>query len=207
MLLFFSAFGLGIAFCASPGAVTAQVVQRGLKRGFLSALSLQLGSLIGMALWAIIAFIGAAMLVQNVLARLILSALGILLLLHLMWHALREAYRGKTGEAKSANVRADFALGVTLSVANPLPLAIWLGIGSSVISTGNASSDPKNLVVFLAGFLFSALLWCFFLASIVAWGRRFVTPLFFRLVNLICGLGLGFFALKLLWNTIMLLRG
>jgi len=207
VLLFLSAFGLGLAFCASPGAVTALVVRRGLERGFLSALSLQLGAMVGLALWAIIALIGAALLLHDARARLILGTVGILFLLWLTWNALRDAYRGKVGEVKSANVRGDLALGVVISLANPLPIAFWLGIGSTVIATGKVSPDPKDMLIFLAGFLFGALLWCFFLASLLAWGRRFVTPLFFRLVNLICGLALGFFALKLLWNTIMLLKG
>ncbi len=196
MVLFLSACGLGFAFFAVPGAVTAQLLRRGLEQGFLSALFLQLGALIGVTLWAVIAFIGAAFLAQNALARLILGTVGILLLLLLMW--------GKGEEAKSSSVRGDFALGAAISLANPLPLAFWLGIGSTVIATsGKAFPDPQDLVVFLAGFLCSALLWCFFMAGLIAWGRRFVTPLFFRLVNLICGLALGFFALKLLWSTLL----
>jgi threonine/homoserine/homoserine lactone efflux protein len=207
VLFFLSAFGLGIAFFATPGAVTAQLLRRGLQRGFLSALSLQLGALVGVVLWSVIALIGAAMLVQNALVRLILGVVGVLLLLQLMWLALRDAYRGKALEAKSSNVRGDFALGAALSLANPLPIAFWLSIGSTVISAGKASLDPQNLLVFFVGFLSSALLWCFFMAGLIAWGQRFVSPLFFRLVNLTCGLALGFFALKLLWNTLMLLKG
>jgi chemosensory pili system protein ChpE len=207
VLLFLSACGLGIAFCASPGAVTAQVIRRGLEQGFLSALFLQLGALIGMTLWAIIAFIGAAMLVHNLPARLILGAVGALLLLWLMWHALRDAYRGTAGETtKASNARGDFALGIALSLANPLPIAFWLGLGSTMIGVGKTSFDPQDLFIFFAGFLLSALLWCVLLASLLAWGQRFVTPRFFRLVNLICGLALGFFALKLLWSTLMLLK-
>ena len=207
MVLFLFACGLGLAFCATPGAITAQVVRRGLARGFLSALLLQLGSLIGMTVWASMAFIGAAMLVHTVLAQLLLGGVGVLFLLGLAWQALRDAYWGKPGEAKAAHSRGDFALGVTLSVANPLPIAFWLGIGSTMITPGKASPDPRDLLVFLGGFLLSALLWSVALSSLIAWGRHVVTPLFFRLVNLICGLGLGFFALKLLWNTILLLKG
>ena len=207
MLLFLSACALGIAFCASPGAVTAQAIRRGLQQGFLSALLLQLGALIGMALWAILAFVGAAILVHNMLARLILDAIGAVLLLWLMWHALRDAYYGIAGEAPEiSHVRGDFALGIALSLANPLPIAFWSGIGSAVFATGKASFDAQNLCLFFAGFLLSALLWSVLLASLVAWGQRFVTPLFFRFVNLICGLMLGFFALKLLWNTLMFLK-
>jgi chemosensory pili system protein ChpE len=205
--LFLSACGLGIAFCASPGAVTALVVRQGLERGFLSALFLQLGALVGLTLWAIIAFVGAALLVHDALTRLILGAVGVLFLLWLTLNALRDAYRGTAGEAKASNVRDDLALGAVISLANPLPIAFWLGIGSTVIATGKGSPDPKDMLTFLAGFLCGALLWSFFLASLIAWGRRFVTPLFFRIVNLICGLALGFLALKLLWNTVMLLKG
>jgi threonine/homoserine/homoserine lactone efflux protein len=208
MLLFLSAFGLGLAFFAAPGAITAQLLRRGLERGFFSALFLQLGALIGVTLWAIIALIGAALLAQSILARVILGTVGVLLLLLLTWQALRAAYRGKTGAVKSSSARGDFALGAAISLANPLPVAFWLGVGSTVVAlSGKASADLQNLAVFLVGFLCSALLWCFFMAGLLAWGRRFVTPLFFRLVNLVCGLALGFFALKMLWNVLLLLKG
>lgn len=45
------------------------------------------------------------------------------------------------------------------------------------------------------------------LEQIIQVARTFAPPLFFRLVNLICSLALGFFALKLLLNTIILLKG
>ncbi len=59
-LLFVSAFGLGLAFCAPPGAVTAEALRRGLERGFWSVLLLELGSLVGDATWAALALFGAA---------------------------------------------------------------------------------------------------------------------------------------------------
>ena len=38
LVLFLSAFGLGIAFCAPPGAVTAEAVRRGWRRPFGSTI-------------------------------------------------------------------------------------------------------------------------------------------------------------------------
>jgi threonine/homoserine/homoserine lactone efflux protein len=207
MLLFVSAFGLGLALFATPGAITAQLL-RGLgQRGFRWALLLQLGALIGLILWALIAFVGAAFLVQNMLARVVLGATGVLLLLWLAWQALRDAYRGRGGETKAANVRGDFALGAALTLANPFPVVFWLSILPTLIATGQVSFDLKEIMVFFAGFLVSALLWSVFMSGMIAWGRRFVTPVFFRLINLVCGLSLGFFALKLLWSTLILLKG
>lgn len=210
MALFLTAFGLGIAFCASPGAVTTEVIRRGLERGFLPALSLQLGALVGMVLWAFIALAGNALFVHNTLARVILGVVGTLLLLWLMWQALGDAYRGgkNAGEkVKIGKAQKDLTLGITLSLANPLPVAFWLGIGSTMMATGAATFEPLDLLVFFAGFLSSALLWSVFLAGLLAWGQRFISPLFFRIVNLICGLALGIFTVKLLWSTIMLMRG
>ena len=207
MILFVSAFGFGLAFFATPGAITAQLLRRGLERGFFSALLLQLGALLGVTLWTVLAFVGAIMFAQNRPVHIVLGTMGALVLLWLTWQALSAAYRGQVEKATSAHAHGDFALGAAISLANPLPVAFWLGIGSTVmVSGGKASPDPYTLVVFLAGFLCSALLWCFFMAGLLAWGRRFVTPLFLRLVNLICGLALGCFALKLLWNMLLLLK-
>jgi len=43
---------------------------------------------------------------------------------------------------------------------------------------------------------------CLFMAGLVAWGRRFITPAFFSWVNLSCGIALSFFALKLGWQLL-----
>jgi chemosensory pili system protein ChpE len=53
--LFLASFALGLAFCAPPGAITAEALRRGLARGFRPALLVELGSLIGDATWALIA--------------------------------------------------------------------------------------------------------------------------------------------------------
>lgn len=76
VLLFFSAFGLGIAFFAPPGTITAQLLRGMGQHGFLWTLFLQTSALIGLILWTVIAFVGAAIFAQTTLARAILDALG-----------------------------------------------------------------------------------------------------------------------------------
>lgn len=206
MEAFLSACGLGLAFFAMPGAVTAQLLRRGLARGFFSALSLQLGGLLGVTLWAIIAFIGAAFLAHNVPVRVILGSTGIVLLSFLAWQALSAAYRGKQTEAKTTHIHGDFALGIAMSLASPVPVAFWLGIGSTLVESSGASAPtPYSLAIFLAGFVASGIAWSLLIAALIAWGQRYISPLFFRLVNLTCGLALAFFALKLAWLTLLLL--
>jgi chemosensory pili system protein ChpE len=204
MSLFFSSFILAIAFCAPPGVITAETVRRGAARGFFPALFVQFGSLVGDTTWAIIALTGLAFLIQNSLAKVILSLIGILLMLKLAWDAFRDARSGKELDTTSpSSNRGDFANGAFLSLGNPLNIVFWTGLGTTVFASIPGSPQPIDFAVFFAGFLSGALLWCFFMAGLVAWGRRFVTTTFFRFVNFSCGIALGFFALQLGWNLLL----
>ncbi len=206
MTLFISSFLLAIAFCAPPGVVTAETVRRGAARGFFPALFVQFGSLVGDTTWATIALTGLAFIVQNNVAKAILSAAGILLMLKLAWDALKDARYGKDLDITvSTSTRGDFANGAFLSLGNPLNIVFWTGLGSTVFTSISGNPQPIHFIIFFAGFLSGAILWCFFMAGLIAWGRKFVTRTFFRWVNFSCALALGFFALQLGWKLITLL--
>lgn len=195
--LFISAFLIGIAFCAPPGAITAEAIRRGMHGGLRPALFVEFGSLIGDATWAMLALIGLAVLVQLPFARLGLGLIGAALLLYLAWGALKEAYAGATPKPTVASGKGDFITGAILSLGNPWNIVYWAG-ASSPLTTLLAAPSFYRYVIFFLGFMLAAVVWCFFMASLIAWGRRFITPLFFRLVNLFCGLFLGYFGLQLL---------
>ena len=198
MTLFISSFLLAIAFCAPPGVITAETVRRGAARGFFPALFVQFGSLVGDTTWAVIALTGLAFIVQNNSARIFLSLVGIVLMLKLAWDALQDARHGRElNAAPTASNRGDFANGAFLSLGNPMNIVFWTGLGTTVFASISGQPQPADFAVFFAGFLSGAVLWCFIIAGLVAWGRRFVTPNFFRFVNLTCGLALGYFAFQL----------
>jgi chemosensory pili system protein ChpE len=203
MSLFFSSFILALAFCAPPGVITAETVRRGAARGFIPALFVQLGSLVGDTTWAIIALTGLAFIVQNSVAKIILSMVGILLMLKLAWGAIQDATEGKELETNSAHShRGDFTNGAFLSLGNPMNIVFWTGLGTTVFASISGKPQPIDFAIFFAGFLSGAVLWCFIMASLVAWGRKFVTPTFFRWVNFACGIALGFFAIQLGLNLL-----
>ncbi len=203
MSLFLSSFILAIAFCAPPGVITAETVRRGAARGFIPALLVQFGSLVGDTTWAIIALTGLAFIVQNNAAKIILSLIGILLMLTLAWDAIRDARHGKELDSTVSNShRGDFTNGAFLSLGNPMNIVFWTGLGTTVFASISGRPQPVHFAIFFAGFLGGAILWCFVMAALVAWGRKFVTPIFFRLVNFACGIALGFFALQLGLNLL-----
>lgn len=203
MTLFISSFVLAIAFCAPPGVVTAETVRRGAARGFFPALFVQFGSLVGDTTWAVIALTGLAFIVQNNIAKAILSLIGVALMLKLAWDAFKDARHGKELDiTSSASNRSDFANGAFLSLGNPLNIVFWTGLGTTVFTSISGNPGPVHFVIFFTGFLGGAVFWCFFMAGLIAWGRRFVTPIFFRWVNFSCGIALAFFALQLGWKLV-----
>ena len=203
MSLFISSFFLAIAFCAPPGVITAETVRRGTARGFVPALFVQFGSLVGDTTWAIIALTGLAFVIQNNVARTILSLIGILLMLKLAWDAFKDARHGKALDTTTTHShRGDFTNGAFLSLGNPMNIVFWTGLGTTVFSSISGRPQPADFAIFFTGFLAGAILWCFIMAGLVAWGRRFVNITFFRWVNLTCGIALGFFALQLGWKLV-----
>lgn len=203
MPLFISSFLLAIAFCAPPGVVTAETVRRGAARGFLPALFVQFGSLVGDTTWAIIALTGLAFVIQNDIARLILSMIGILLMLKLAWDAFKDARQHKELDTgPSTSTRGDFANGAFLSLGNPMNIVFWTGLGTTAFASLSGTPEPVHFAIFFAGFLLGAILWCFLVAGMVAWGRKYLTPAFFRGVNIVCGTALVYFAFQLGWKLI-----
>lgn len=201
--LLISSFILGIAFCAPPGIVTAETIRRGAARGFAPALSVQLGSLIGDTTWALIALTGLAFLIQNEIARALLSAAGIFLMLKLAWDAFKDARHGTELNVSAAgSQRGDFASGAFLSLGNPMNIVFWSGLGTTVFASIAGGPHIEHFATFFAGFLGGALLWCFILAALVAWGRQWMNNTFFRLLNAACAAVMFYFAFQLALQTV-----
>jgi len=202
MSLAVSSFILGIAFCAPPGIVTAETIRRGFARGFRPALFVQFGSLVGDTTWSLIALTGLAFLVQNNTARIMLSVVGIGLLAKLAWDALNAARIESEIDKAPASERGDFATGALLSLGNPFNIVFWTGIGATAFAGIPGGPQAPHFITFFIAFMTGAFLWCFFMAGLVAWGRQFITPLFFRFVNATCGLILVYFGFQLAYQLI-----
>lgn len=202
--LLVSSFVLAISFCAPPGVITAETFRRGSARGFFPALYVQFGSLVGDTTWALIALTGLAFLIQNNTARTILSLVGIFLMLKLAWDAFKDARHNKgldVSESNNSN-RGDFASGAFLSLGNPMNIVFWTGLGTTVFASIAGGPEPIHFAIFFAGFLSGAILWCFVMAGLVAWGRQWMTGTFFRFLNAACGLILFYFAFQLGMQTV-----
>ncbi len=198
--LIVTAIGLGLAYAAAPGAVNTEALRRGVTRGAHSVLLVESGSLFGDLLWAVLALTGVTLLTRYLAVQIVLGITGGFFLLRLAWLALSEAFaRRRAPSEQVSSTRGDFATGVVFGVANPVGLAFWSGLGSSVVASGVTG---WQLAFFFAGFFLGALLWCIGISALIRWGRRWIRPSMFRWINALCGLALGYFGIRVLWLTV-----
>lgn len=166
--LFISAFLLGLVFNAAPGAVFAETVRRGVRGGFRPALAVQIGSLVGDALWALLGLIGVGLLLQLDWLR---APIGIAATLYLLWlardswiAASREFSVTASGVTESRNAMRS---GAVISITNPHNIAYWAALGSALGAVGIHEPQAADYATFFAGFMVSSVIWCFFCAAVV----------------------------------------
>jgi chemosensory pili system protein ChpE len=192
------AFALGISFAAPPGIVTAEAIRRGLAGGFWQAALVGLGSLIGDALYAVLALLGLAGLFQFPVAQRIIAVAGTAVLLYLAWSALRSG--GEMPKASASSSKGAFTAGALLSITNPFAITFWLGFGGLLLSEG--VENPSRLMApLLTVFLGASGLWVFILAGLIAAGRRFVGPRLFRIMSLLSAVTFAATGFYTLWKT------
>ena len=154
-------------------------------------------------LWGGVALLGLLLLIQIISLPInpwLGMAMGALLFL-LGWQKISAAAPGTLPQPTSTRSGGDFATGAVMSLGNPWNIVFWVGLGSQRLAT---LQNPQlvDYALFFGGFMTGAVIWCFVMAGLIGWGRRFVTPTFFRRINLVCGLFLGYFALQLVSNLV-----
>lgn len=169
LTLFAAAVVLGFVFNAAPGAVFAETVRQGVRGGFRPALAVQVGSLVGDALWAVLGLAGVGLLVQSAALRTPIGIAGVVYLLWLAWDAWRAADQefSVQPDGRVPGKRRALRTGVVLSVTNPQNIAYWAALGSAMGAVGVHQPSPAQYGVFFAGFMTSSVLWCFICAALV----------------------------------------
>ncbi|MEV0902512.1 LysE family transporter [Actinoplanes sp. NPDC049802] len=192
-----TAMGIGLVFNATPGAVFTESLRRGVRGGFRPAFAVQVGSLTGDAVWAILGLSGVAALFLLPGVRIPVTVAGCLILAGLGVQGLRDALIGEptkaSAEASGGRSSAMLA-GAGMSLGNPWNIVYWAGAAGAVAGTLGEQPDSRHLVAFFLGFMFSSLSWCFVCAGLIAGLRRALTHRAVRAVEAVTGAALLVFA-------------
>jgi len=162
-------FGWSVAW--PPGPINAEIIRRGLARGFAPAYAVALGASSGDALWALVTALGAGFLLNSPAARLMLGAVSIALLLALAFVFLKGAWHGLRARAGAAPApgrfdagRAGYGLGLVMSLSSPWNIGFWLAV------MGRPEMAQRGLgaaLVVACAVVAGALAWCLVLTTAV----------------------------------------
>ena len=198
-----SAVGLGFAYAALPGAVNAEALRRGVVGGFRRSILVHSGALIGAAFWAIAALTGTSFLARYESITTALALIGAIFLIRLTLIAIRAAMPGAPPADATPRSGADITVGIIVGIANPAGIPFWTGLASDVVNSGNGESlAGGRAVLFVTGVLLGSFAWGLTLSTLIAHGRQYLNAGFFRVVNGLCALAFGYFALRLLLSVL-----
>jgi threonine/homoserine/homoserine lactone efflux protein len=163
-------FGWSVAW--PPGPINAEIMRRGIERGFAPAYAVALGAASGDACWAVAAATGAGLVLTRPAAHLALGVISAALLLALGLLFLRGAWRAfaaprdeppPTGRFEST--RAGYGLGLGMSLSSPWNVGFWLAVmGRPEVAQ---RGFPESLVV-AGAVMAGALSWCLIITSAVS---------------------------------------
>ena len=195
LTIFFYALIFGFVFCLSPGAVLAETLRRGLLHGFTPALLVQVGSLVGDAVWAVIGLTGIALLIQHDAVRVPLTIVCAVYLAWLGVRSLIDAWQlPQADNAPAGSGQSALAVGAAISLANPKNIVYWGALGSALSGIVGATPSHGQTLMFFAGFMLASVLSCFLIAGLVNLLRQNASPLWQRVSYGACGVVLLYLA-------------
>ncbi len=184
--LLLKGFFLGWSVAWPPGPINAEMLRRGLTRGFWPAYSVGLGACAGDFLWALAVALGAGALLAGVPAfRPVFGIVSVALLLFLAWTFGKGAGRDwrrrgdpartePTGRFDSS--RGGFLLGLAAALTSPWNLAFWLAVMGT--QTGGERLGTGASLLLAVGVLTGAMTWGLLFCGTLRLGtaRRFASP-------------------------------
>lgn len=197
---------LGWSVAWPPGPVNAEMIRRGLTRGFRSAAAVGFGACTADFLWALAVTGGAGALAALPGVRPALGGVSFALLLFLAWTffagALRAWRRSRLPAAAVAaevgtrfsGARGGFVLGLSMALSSPWNVAFWLAV---VGSQGGSPANFRTSLLLAGAVVFAAALWTVVLSSAASFGARFATPAWEIVTQAATGALMLFFAVRL----------
>jgi threonine/homoserine/homoserine lactone efflux protein len=203
--LCFTGFLLGWSVAWPPGPVNAEIVRRGLSRGFWAACGMALGGCTGDAVWALIVMFGSSAVLGSAIANTVLRTASTCLLIVLALHYLHGAWRAwararsqtpleLARSPKFDRIGIGFLLGMGLTLTSPWSIAFWLAVmGRSEV----AAQGLTGAVAFALSVIAGAATWALILSSaVVVLRSRFNSPRWDAITRAGTGLLLLYFAVR-----------
>ena len=184
---------LGITLAAPIGPVSLEIIRRGLTRGFLAALLICVGAIIGDGLCLGAAFLGLHSISEYVPIMNGLGLVGAIFLLYLGFTNLKNCNQEFDFSANTTNtgVIKSIFLGFVLAVVNPLSLVFWISIfAASTVGTDEITFLPNSFI------LVGVLIWSTSLCTFLTISKNILNKNFIKVVIMLSSILLLYYGCK-----------
>jgi chemosensory pili system protein ChpE len=190
----------GIAYVAAPGPINVETLRQGMRSGFSASLAVQIGSSIGLAIYALLALLGAGLFLQEKIWQLLAGVSGMAVLIYLGFTTIRvgrNLVERSSGRRHGGSSRwRAFWTGAVLSLANPLDIVFWFSIGSRLFHDPGRTGQN-----FFVGFVLACLITSLVVALFAGYWKSRLTCKQAVAISWFCGLFLIGFGLRLGLST------
>lgn len=202
----FSFVMLGFSLSIPIGAITIEMIKRGLQGGFWPAWSVGLGGMSADVVLMLLIYFGIAELLTGPAAQIAIWLCGFLVLVYLGVDSIQGAYRsiaidpGKIRQPKSL-IHAYFA-GFAIALSNPLNIIFWISIYGSVLATSLQEMSGATVLLYSSAIFIGIAIWDLVIAGSVHADRGFAGERFMKWFSIIAGVALIGFGLSFGWQAI-----
>ncbi|MFD1427389.1 threonine/homoserine/homoserine lactone efflux protein [Kroppenstedtia sanguinis] len=196
---FWSFVLLGLSLSVPIGAITVEMIKRGIKHGFLHSWLVGVGGMSADIVLMFLIYFGVASILTSPVAKLVLWAAGFFVLLYLGYESIKEAFKEinvSFQENSSSKISKSFFSGFLIAVSNPQNIIFWIGIYGSVLASTVESVGEGSALLYSSAIFIGIILWDLFVSVSIHYSRKFVNQKYMKWISITAGMiliGFGFF--------------
>jgi threonine/homoserine/homoserine lactone efflux protein len=186
----------GFLVSAGVGPINIMAMSKSVRESFLHGLMIGIGAAIMDMVYAGIASLGLSSIFDYQIVKLIFQFLGIPLLFYLgikSFHYIPPKVNVNTNNFKNVKYHNSILIGMSLYLANPTFLPLWVGIVGIIHSRMLMENTFADNIIFAVGVLLGTIAWFYVLLKFFLRWQIFSHPKTIRRISHISGiLLLGF---------------
>lgn len=191
---------LGFALSVPIGAITIEMIKRGVRSGFLHAWMVGVGGMSADVMLMLLIYYGASDLLSGFFAQTLVWLLGFGVLLYLGIESIVAAFRtiqwDTESRARGGSVAAAYVSGFAIAASNPLNLVFWISIYGSVLASSLQSANTGEILLSSSAIFVGIAIWDVVVAAAAHAGKQVAGQRFMRWFSLVAGIALIGFGLS-----------
>jgi threonine/homoserine/homoserine lactone efflux protein len=200
---------LGFSLAIPVGAVTIEMLKRGMRSGFLRSWLVGLGAMSADVVLMLLIYFGITNFLTGLLAQLVIWLLGFIVLVYLGVSSIRDAFQAIDiklgGRRKLDSLLESYLAGFAIAISNPMNIVFWVGVYGAVLAKTLQTLSGEKVLWYSSGIFIGIAIWDLFVASSAHFGRGFVGEQFMKWFSVAAGLALIIFGLSFGWQAIVVL--